>query len=294
MLRYLKPEKKELFDFFIITTIISLLFTVSYFNFDPSNNFSFLQVFFLFWVFVNFVIGMKLLIVKFSAYRHGFEIHLYQTRFDRYGIRDFDKLSSFENMNKFHSKAKNVYNLADERTLHDIKPTHFKGIPTSTISVILYIFSLGLIVFPSIWNYKCKKIPHLFIGTKEKFDTQSHMYPLDVTDYRLGKVLFTGFFSYFVIGVILKVFFSVIGESFYNWFIFILYWIAFFTILPIPGTEGHAFWRRWSFGWISAITILILGMLALLIFDSILYVILVTAFSALIVLWVQFWNRFMK
>ena len=121
-----------------------------------------------------------------------------------------------------------------------------------------------------------------------------HMYNIGISEYRKSKAIFAGFLFYFIAAVFLKVFFNLIKDTFFNWFTYILFWIAFVTILPIPGTEGYEFWRKNNFAWIMAITILILGMLSLVVFNSIIYVISVTVLTSVIMIFIIYWKKIMS
>ena len=76
----------------------------------------------------------------------------------------------------------------------------------------------------------------MHIGTHQEEEySMAHMYNIGISEYRKSKAIFAGFLFYFIAAVFLKVFFNVIGETFFNWFSFILFWIAF-----VSGDEhGH-------------------------------------------------------
>jgi hypothetical protein len=59
----------------------------------------------------------------------------------------------------------------------------------------------------------------------------AHMYNIEVSEYRKSKAIFGGFLFYLIVAIFLKAFFNVLGENYFNWFTFILFWIAFVTIL---------------------------------------------------------------
>ena len=202
--------------------------------------------------------------MKLIGYFNAFEIDLYQTYFDRFWVNAWDRITFFTG-NK-------------------------KGIPMSIISVIIYILTLGFIIYPGIWNYKIKKIPHLFLGTRQKFENQmGHMVNIDISDYRYSKALFFGFLYYFFAALILKIFFE--NTNNYFWFQFIIFWICFATLIPIFGNEGYEYFRRNNFAWISSFTILILGFVSIFIFESVSYIIGATIISSLIVIFYLFWRK---
>lgn len=203
--------------------------------------------------------------MKFVAMRNAFEIDMRLTYFDRFWHYTWSKTSYY------------------------VDKKGFKGIPVWVLSIFIYFLTLGFLIFPAIWNYTIKKIPHLFLGSRQRYENEmGHMSNMEISNFRYSKALFAGFVFYFVFGTFMKLFLQTINQDFYNWFTFILYWFAFWTIIPIFGSEGYElFWRN-RLGWIAAITILILGMLSLLIFDSMLYVIFVSLFAIVLVLFVMF------
>lgn len=270
---YIKPKFSDIKYISIYSLILSVLFTITFVRFSKENEII-LNVLFSFFIFIFLLLLSRIMFMKIIAYKNGFEIEIRQTYFDRYGIRLYDKISYY-NRNVWHNH-------------------HYKGIPTTAISIFIYIFTLGTIIFPSMWSYNYKKLEHMHIGTHQvgEYD-MPHMYNIGVSEYRKSKAIFAGFLFYFIAAIFLKVFFNLIGETFFNWFSFILFWIAFVTILPIPGTEGYEFWRKNNFAWIMAITILILGMLSVIIFNSILYVIVVAALSSTVLVFVAYWKKIM-
>lgn len=272
---YLRFKVEELKDLLLITLVLSLLFSLTFVRFT-FDDISFFNVFLSFFFFLTLLFVSRLLFMKYVAYRNGFEIIFRMTYFDRFFLRNYDKISYMTNeTQKFVG-------------FQDIKK--FRGFPMPVIGIMLYILTLGIIIFPSYWIYDKKKIPHRFIGNKGFYE--SHTF-FNVTEYRYAKVLFAGFLFYFIFGLLLKAFYSVIGMSFYNGFIFALYWIAFVTIIPILGTEGYELFTRHWFMWINILTILILGMLALLVFESIEYVLVVTIISFIMVFMVILWRQLM-
>lgn len=273
---YVKFKTQELKDLLSITLVLALLFSLTFARFS-FEQISFFRIFISFFSFLVILFVLRLLFMKYIAYRNGFEISLKLTYFDRYYLRNYDKLSYTTDSAQKFIGVKNVKKM--------------KGIPMPIIGIILYILTLGLFIFPSFWIYDKKKIPHKYLGVKAFYE--SHAF-FNITEYRYAKVLFAGFLFYFIFGLFLKAFYSVLGVSFYNGFIFVLYWIAFFTIIPILGTEGYELFTRHWFMWINILTILILGMVALLVFESIEYILIVTAVSFIMVFMVILWRQLMK
>ena len=271
---YIKIKFKETKLILLFSFVLSILFSISFIRFS-NYAISELGIFIRFFMFIFIILYLRQIFMKIVAYKNGFEIEIRQTHFDRYGLRTYDKISYYS---------------------HNIKHNHhYLGIPTSVISILIYIFTLGIIIFPSIWNYSYRKIEHMHLGTRQAWEYEmGHMFNIEVSDYRKSKAIFAGFIFYFIIALFLKSFFTLIGETLFNWYGFILFWIALITILPIPGTEGYDFWRKNNFAWVMAITILILGMLSIFIFKNIIYVVGVTIFTSIIMIFVIFYKKIMK
>ena len=269
MLSYLKITKPEIKDTVYITLSLSIMFALVTIRFSQQATFisSFLQYF----LFIFFLIASRLIFMKLIAYRHGIELFLYQTSFSKYGPRKYDSLSAF---------ARDSLNMK------------FKGIPSSILSFIIFIITFGILIVPSLWRYKSKIIPHLYIGTKEKFEYQmGFMIRRSVTDYRMMKIIFGGFLYYFIFALVLKVILP--QEYFYSWFTFIVFWFAFFTLLPIIGTEGYDLYARSRLGYVSAIVILLLGGISLLLFQSLMTILSIVAVIGSLVLFVIFYRYFL-
>ena len=163
----------------------------------------------------------------------------------------------------------------------------------SIFTILIYVLTLASLVYPSVWKYNIKKIAHLHIGTQHYFESTGDIYfNMEVSDYRFSKVLIGGFFYYFIFGLLLK--FLLFQTEHYFWYVFILYWVAMFTLVPIPGNEGFELFKRNAFGWIIIFTILVLGMVALFVFDDFWYMMTITAFSSIAILFTILWRRIMK
>ena len=274
---YVKIQKDEAIDLFYIIFTLSLLFSITYMNFVNIYS-SFTRTFILFFIFITVVLVSRLLLMKYVAYKNAFQFELHQTFFDQYWFAKRDRVSRLEETaaKKEHRKGT------------------FKGIPSTLIAVFIYILSLGFLIYPSLWNYRFTKIPHLHAGTQQWGEISfRHMFNQEASGYRMAKAMFWGFVYYLVFALLLRAFSESLGD-FYNFFTFILFWIAFFTIIPIPGSEGYELYRKNTFMWISALTILILGMSSLLIFQSIKYSIIVGIITIFIGLFVVLWRQLMK
>lgn len=253
---YIKPNKQENFDLFYIICIFSLLFLLTYIRFIEHVE-SFLASFLLFFFFFSILLYGRLIVLKLVGYYYGVQISLYQTKVDRYFLRSYDRISS-------NTKG------------------NLKAIPSLFISLFLYLLSFGLLIFPSVWNYKYKKIPHKFIGTRYKFEVAG-MFPMNITNYRIGKILFIGYIYYFIFALIYVTLFSLTSVGL--WLLFSLFWIALFSLIPLLGTEGYEIYFRNKFSWISALTILIISVFMLLVFSSFFLILLsATLISAIVIL----------
>ena len=296
-LEYCTPNKKEWIDMGYVILALSFMFAFSFVRFGDGNDISFPYAFFTFFIFLTILFLSRQIFMKFCALLDGFEIRFNQSIFNRYGLASYDKLSYWakeaekagEIGLEIHGKVKKNPN-ASNYNFHKLE-----GIGASVISLFIYLLTLGFIIYPSMWSYKFKTIPHRFVGTKKRFETdvRTYLFSTDVTDYRQSKLYMAGFIYYFIFGYLLKI---IIGETgdFYLWFVFALYWIALITILPIPGSEGFEFWRKNTIMWIFTLTILITGMISVLILKSIWYIILAVVLAFIIVLFTRLWRSLMK
>lgn len=284
MKKYIKFSKNELIDLFYIVLVISFLFSLSFKRFvNPSK--SLFSTFIIFFIFFFILFFLRFLFMKIISYKNGFEIKIYMTYFDRYWIRNFDRLS-------YSTNIVNIFNKDRRQNLN-----HFKGIPTPILSLIIYIFSLGLIIFVANWRFKFKQIPHKFKNTFLKYEINDNLIGThnltNISDYRKSKVFFLGFMFYFIFVLFLKFFCNILELNYFNWFFFSTYYIAFFSLIPIFGTEGHEFFFKGYFGWFSTITILLLSFISILILKSTFFVILTTFFAFFIFFVIINWRELM-
>lgn len=283
-LEYCEPKTKEWICVFYIIIAFSFMFSIAFLRFEDNYNFTFFGIFFIFFLFFMIMFTLRLLFMKYVAMRQGFKLIIQQSFFDRYWIHSYDKIS-------YRSKSlkTNSNNFSDFEK-NNLKFKEFKGIPASLISILIYILTLGFIIYPSMWSYRTEKIPHLHIGTQSYNEVDMiYNFNMGISDYRISKVYIIGFLYYFVFGFILKLLFKDFGL--YGWFVFALYWIALFTIIPIPGSEGFELFRRNNLAWILILSVLIAGMISLLVFQSIWYTILIMTFTFLVVLFIRIWDK---
>jgi len=273
-IKYLELNKNELKDLSFISIVLGLLFSVSNNLFSSSSN-SFFGVFILFTIFIGTLLTTRLIFMKFFAYKNAFEINLELTYFNRFWLNKYDKLNYLKDGSKKTTTLKKS-----------------KGIPMPIISILISILSLGTFIYTSIWNYKIKKIPHLHLGTQQKFEyAMGHMLNVETSDYRYSKVLFSGVIYYLLIGLFVKFFFEKL--DIYFWLQFIVFWIGFVSLIPVFGSEGYELFRRSRFAWISAIVILLTGFFALLIFTNTFSQIIALIFSSIIILFYLLWRHLM-
>lgn len=254
--KYLKPHKDEISNLLLISAVLGFMFSYFYFQFDTGD---IVITYLMFIIFIFVLLFTRLIFMKYVAYYNDFELILTPVYFQRYWLRPYDKLPKKMNF--------------------------------ILINIAIFVFTAGYLIIPSSWFYKRKKIPHRHAGTQQHSEVPlNFFFNVDISDYRFCKVMFFGFFYYFLAGFILKMIFIDTNTSFYNWFTFTLYWIAFISLIPVPFTEGYEFFMRsWVF-WVSALTVLVIGMIYLLVFQSLWYVILMFVFSTIIVLVVFKWK----
>lgn len=257
---YVKIETGEFKVLLVTSLILGVMFALTFVRF-ASEIVSLFANIVLFFLFILVLLSLRLLFMKFVAYRNGFEMSMRDAMFDRYWFNNYDRISySFPGV---------------------------KGIPMIFVSLILYVLTLGLIIFPSTWKYDMKVIPHRHIGKRLMYDKDMFE---GISFYRYGKMMFAGYLFYLVFALFIKVFEKSFDEYFY-WFIFVIFWIAFVNMIPILGTEGFNFFSRAKFGWISAFVILCVGLLALLAFESLMFVVVMGVVSVFIVMLVLLWKR---
>lgn len=276
--QYLNFKPDELKNILIISGVFGFLTAISYVRFSLENNsFIFSVVSFCSFIFIMLV--LRQFIMKWVALKSAFEIDLRLSYFNKYGLKPYETLRYRDN-----EKGSKI---------RPVEHSSYKGVPFIFISILVYILSFGFIIFPAVWTYKITKIKHLFIGTKEKYDAQlSFHYNVDISQYRRSKALMAGFVFYFFFAILVKFVTNLFDLSFYNWYVLIIFWFAFSSIIPIIGTEGYLLYRYNWFAYISVMTILILGLLSLLIFSNLFYVLMVAFFSIVVTIFYWYWKVF--
>lgn len=266
-LRDFELTKSEIKDLTFVILLLSILFSISISRFS-NQNLDVIVLFIQFLIFFTFLFISRLFFMKFIALKQGMQLYFYQTKFSKYGIKKYNEI-------------------------RDAKTHKAKKIPMSIISLFIYFLTFGVFIYSAIFRYKFEKVPHLFIGTKQKWEYKySFMSNQDISDYRKMKVLFSGYLFYFIFALLLKAIFP--SNLYYSWFTFALFYIAFISLIPVFGTEGFDLFQRNRFAYISSITMLSLVMISTLIFESMSYVILSSVFTTLIIVTIIFYNNFFK
>lgn len=269
MMKYLSLEKFEL-KFLILNSIIfSLMFSITYTGLMVEKNLFF--TFSLFLTFIFFISFLRLIFMKYYAYKIGVELKINETYFDRYFFRNWDKIS-------YH--------------LGHVFP---KGFHMYFVSIIFYFITLGFFIFPETYKYSYKKIPHLYLGTQHRYEgNPGNPRHQVVSKYRYSKIIFVGVLFYFIIAFVLKLFSNIFNFDFYNPTTFILYYYAIFSTLPIPLTQGYDLYSNNRSAWIAGISILIFSLFILLIFKSIFLITLFTIISVIVIIITILWKMLMK
>ena len=274
-IKNVKVNFDELLNILLISIVLGFMFSFSILNKESTIKL-FLETSF----FIFIVLYLRLLFIKIFAYKNAFNIYLYLTYFDRYGFRSYDKLSYYFN------KVIKLKNVRDSFIFKKQSSSNLnKGVPTYLISLILYVLTATFLIFPSIWNYKIKEIPFKFFGYKKKFEKMPFIY---TNFYRFSIAIFSGYFFYVLVIIFLK--FTNLFNNLRFYFSFIIFWIAFFSLIPIPGTEGFELFFKNRFLWYSAITILV-SSLVFYIVDSFTIYISLICFTAIIVLFSYLWKK---
>jgi hypothetical protein len=283
LLNFLKIEKKEIIDLLFITIVLSFLFSISFFRFIPYR-YSFLEIYVLYLIFLMIFYVLQLYFMKFVAYYYGFEIFLYQTYFDRYFLAPWDSISQ---------KIKSVSKMTHKEKL-EYSQTENGKIPMVLISVILFILTLGFLIYPSVYNYKYKRIPFRHFGKKSIFESEKSLpflFHKEISDYRFSMSIFAGFIFYFLFALILKIFFS--SFEFYLWFLFMIIYLAFISLIPIFGSSGYELFMRNNFAWLSTFAIFVFGFFSIFIFDNIFLIVIAIMFTFICVTIVSLWKKLM-
>lgn len=294
--KYFTLRRSELLDVLFISFIFSLLFSLFYLRTPVIETIVFSNLILFLFFFIFLVLFLRMVFMKVISYNQGFEIILYQTTFNRYGLRPYDRIATVQREvtqtlyedPTYHMKSKKKRDSA-----FGYRSSQFGGIPMSIMSVIAFIFSLGFIIFPSVWRYKMDKIPHKFIGRQSWYEADGMGLQLQgISGLRFARVLFAGYMFYFIVALVLKFLLGTSSELFY-WLFFLIFWIAFVSLLPIPGTEGFDLWHCSRMLWLFSAMMMIFGMLAVLVFTSLTYIVLLSILVIIMTFIVYMWKELM-
>lgn len=296
--KYIRFHKQENLDLVMISAVLGLMFTFTYYRFETVFE-PFLYTFFVFFFFFAILLITRMIVMKILSFFEGFEILLKQTSLDHYWIRPYDSISSLKRTaagapSDFSSDVLNPHFPETFPKKPSLVSEKFRGFPSSIISLVVFIFLLGYFIFPALWRYSFKKIPHRFFGRVSIHEVEeTSLLPMQVTGYRFSKVLIGGFFYYVIFAIILKFLFLDSNSSLFTWLFGITFYIAIFGLIPIPGTEGFDLWHCSRLAWFFSITIVFLGMLSVIVFSSLFYMLLVLVLSTIMVMVVYLWRTLM-
>jgi len=277
---YLKPKKNDVFVISLVSFTLSLLFSILIIRFSSSQN-ELTPVFIQILIFLNIMFYLRLIAMKFIGLKNAVEVEMDLTYFNRYGIKHFETLTD---------KTQNSMFTPDKLKLPKL------GLSTIIISIILYILTLGFFVYPSIWKFKFKKIKHLFHGPAQHHEFGHNILgPYEVTDHRISKIYNVGFFFYFIFAQLTEYFLK--GNSdLYPWEISIVFYIAIFTLIPIPSSDGFEIYTRSGAG-INALyypillTVLFIGMISIIAIESEIFTLLVIIFAFISIFFTKLWKK---
>jgi len=229
--KYLKFSKEEFMSFIFFSLSLSLLFSTTKYFFS-SNNISYFDNFLIFFIFISSFLFLKFTFLKLAGYYNAVKIDFSPTSIDNYGLENWQRRSY----------------------LSEKKP-----IPFYLISIVIYIFSFGLIIYSNLWKYTFDRIPHMHLLREKKTS--------NITNEIYCMVLFYGNLFILFLSIIVKILFS--NSNYYFWFQFVIFYIVFMSLIPIFGSEGYELFRRKRKYWRLSILNLISGFILIMVFTSI-------------------------
>jgi hypothetical protein len=259
-------SKQEFKNYLIIIATITFGFTFFLIHFIDET---FISTYITFFIVIAFFFISRILFMKMLAYHYGFEFSYYLVKLNRWGFKNYQRFSS-------------AFNIKDRKD--DF------GFPHWFISILLSTLSAGFLMIYNIYRFQIKKIPHKFIGTKYRFeDNWLHVHT--VTDHRIAKVLFFGYFYYFIFAFIASIFLPQ-GTFLYQVY-FVIFYMAGISLIPLPSFEGYELFLRYKFAYISALVINLIGLLSLLSFTSLTASFFITILVSSIYLGVLYSKKFL-
>lgn len=263
-------EKDELFNIFIVVIILSLMF--SYLVEKLAYNLSFMYIFLSFFFWLSVLFFLKIFLLKYVGYSQAVKLTFKFGYLNKYGFFKYQSVGRYLNDGMNISKFKK------------------KGIAMPVISIFLFIISFGFLILPNMWKYSWDKIPHRFLGSKKKWESNlSFIFPQDITEERITRAITSSFLAFPIVALLIKIF--VDGSEIFNYLIFGIFWIAFLNLFPFFGTLGYQVYIKRNYYWFVIVTICSLFFVSLLLFESVLTIFLVSCFSILLILSVKFYKE---
>jgi hypothetical protein len=268
MNKYIRPTRKEISLLMIFAGFLSVMFSILLKRF-LLENYNLLSLLTIFFIFIYFLLYLRLLFMKRSAYHLGIELNLKAQYFDQYWYKNRHRVTKYI-------------------------PGVQKGIFVPFVSSIIYILTLGIVIFPAFWYYETKIIPHKHIGTRSFFEGFLPIIGFkEVSEYRYSRALFSGFIFYVVAALLIKFIFG-FENDFSIAFIFIIFYMAIISLIPIPRTEGLDLFFKNLFAWHSALAIIFSSLIFVVFLRDLMYLIMFVGLLSAILIFYIFWRRIMK
>ena len=272
----LKIKTKEFYLVSHIDELVFIIFLAIILAFFDIN--FYFNDFFTFSLFIFVILFFRQCTMKYFSYYQGFNIIFILRRAITYGFNQREDLSSSQLLpidTPYYFKIlQNLKNKFSSRQT--------EGFPVFLFSIFLYVISFMFFIYPSIWSYNIKKIPHMFFGTASKMEMDlGHLRNLDVSHLRISRTLLIGSIFFFLSFLFNKLLFY--DTKYYMWFFSILAVFAIFHFIPLFGIEPLEDYRQMSFN-ISysrflSICFIFLGLLISLFIEGFLMSIFITFIS---------------
>ncbi len=233
-MQFLSFSREELLNIILISLALSL-----FFFFSPLISLGILYILF----FVLMLLLVRLAVFKIVGYWNGFSVTIELSYFNRYGFKSYERITYY----------------LDNKVGGDKKKS--KGIPMIIISLIIYILTVGLIIYPNLWRFRIKDIPYRIVGLRRKPETIPFV---KTTYYRYSIALFMSLAVYSIIALLL----SHLPKS--KDLLFIMFYIAFWNLVPIPVSEGFELFLWNKFLWVFSIFMLLVTLLIVLVINNLL------------------------
>jgi hypothetical protein len=263
-LEYLKPTKDEIKSLILYCSFLSILFSIFFLKFEITNNLFLDFIFRFIFLFVFFY--FSLVLTKYHSLNYGILPNFYLTKFNRYYIYPWSEL---------------------DLSFKELKG----GIYSLFLSLILFIFSFGLIIYPGVFNFKIKKIPKYFIGIKKFFEDD---YYEGISEYRKSRVFFHFIIYLFLFLVFLKFLSLLFNFNFKNSYSLMLLYILVILFVPIPGSIGYEIYSINIILWLGLISVILPCVLILFILENLFLFFIFLIIFIIVFIFLILWNHFMK